>query len=390
MKLLTTLRYCLVHIAHDWLRTLLTIISVATIICVYLLSGGLIKYFRDLGKSILTFPNSLLLVMSTNAVFPPDSHITLADLDFYEHTIEDQFDSGTVTGLIPMIYRMVYLEGDAIMVTGVAYQDLIEIARLELVEGSWPDSPIEVLVNPEFSAITNKKIGDSFPVYGTDMTITGMVVSPLWRNAMVVLDYRQAAELYGLEDFFQIGVIELTTGIDPIAVHRAVGSIQENANCCNIYLHDHYRELMQNAFIGAAALSGVIQATTLLLITFGAFNGAAMAMAEHRREIILLRVNGFSNKRVQMFLFLRTLIIMLIAFLLGCIIAGAISYIKTKMEIYSLSGVRILMQFDWKDVLTSLVLTVVLTALGAYISSRDKDPLKLGHNLKSSFQGKVG
>jgi len=390
MKLLTTLRFCLTHIAHDWLRSLLTIISVAAIICVYLLSGGLIKDLRDLGKSILNFPNSLLLVMSTNSVFPSDSHITLADLDFYEHTIEDQFDSGTVRGLIPMIYRVVYLDGVVINVTGVAYQDLIEIARLELIEGSWPESPTEVLVNAEFSAITNKKIGDSFLVYGTDMTIRGMVDSPLWRNAVVVMEYRQAAELYGLEDFFQIGVIELTAGIDPIAIHRSIGSIQENANCCNIYLHDHYNQLMQIAFKGAAAISGVIQATTLLLITFGAFNGAAMAMAEHQREIILLRVNGFSNKRVKLFLYLRTLIIMLIAFLLGCIIAGAISFIKMRFDTNSLAGVRIMMQFDWRDVLTSLALTVILTAFGAYISSRNNDPLKQGRDLKASFQGKVG
>ena len=390
MKLLTTLRFCLTHIAHDWLRSLLTIISVAAIICVYLLSGGLIRDLRELGRSIMSFPNSLLLVMSTNSVFPSDSHITMNNLDFYATSIGDLYGRETVIGLIPMIYRMVYLDGDAIMVTGVAYQDLIDIARLELVEGNWPDSATEVLVNKEFSAITNKVVGDSFPVYGTNMTISGISVSPLWRNATVVLDYHQASELYGLENFFQIGVIQLATGTDAIQVHRSLGSIQENANCCNIYLHDHYNQLMQNAFKGLAALSGVIQATTLLLITFGAFNGAAMAMAEHQREIIILRVNGFSNKKVRLFLYLRTLLVILIAFLLGWIAAGLISYFKMRMDIYSLSGVRILMQFDWRDVLTSLALTVILTALGAYISSRNNDPLKQGRDLKASFQGKVG
>lgn len=390
MKFFTAIRYCIIHIAHDWLRTLLTIISVAAIISVYLLSGGLIKNLDKLGDSYMTFPNSLLLAMSTNAVFMSDSYITMDDLDYYAALINDQYGKGTVKELIPMIYRTLYLDGNSIMVTGVNYKDLIDITRLSLIEGTWPINQSELLVNQEFISITGYKIGDTFPLYGADMTIAGIAISPLWRNAMVVLSYDQAFALYDTQDSFQLGVIQLTDDADPILIHKSIGSIQEDANCCNLYLHDHFNLLILSAFKGIGALSHVLQVLAFILITFGAYNAAAMTLAEHRLEIILLRVLGFSNKAVYFILFLRTLIVMLISFLIGWGIAILFGNTVTQANEYSFSGVPIVMDIGWKEVLISLCIIFLLTLLGTYISSHNRDALKQGGNFKAFFQGKVG
>ncbi len=390
MKFFTAIRYCIIHIAHDWLRTLLTVIGVAAIVCVYLLSGGLVKDLVKLGNSYLSFPNSLLIAMSTNAVFISDSNITMDDLDYYAGVIDNQYGTGTVEELIPMIYRMVYLDGNSIQVTGVNYKDLIDMTRLNLFEGNWPEDPLELLVNQEFISITGLKIGDSFPMYGTEMTIAGIVVSPLWRNAMVVLSYDQAFALYDTQDHFQLGVIQLTDSADPILIHKLIGSIQEDENCCNLYLHDHFNLLIMNAFKGINALSRVLQVQTILLITFGAYNAASMTMAEHRLELILLRVIGFSNKAVNFILFMRTLIVMLFSFLIGWGSAILLGNLLTHANGYSFSGAPIVMDIGWKDVLMSLAMIVFLTLLGAFFSSHNRDALEQGRNLKASFQGKVG
>jgi hypothetical protein len=390
MKLLTTLRYCLVQIAHDWLRNLLTIISIAALVCVYLMCCGLIKDLDRLSDSTLSFPSTLLLLMTTNSVFPSDSHLFPDDLNFYVDTIKQEFGEDVVEKQIQMIYSQVYLDGDALMVTGVDHQDLIEIAQLELVEGSWPTMPYEILINKEFRSITGRDIGDVIKVYGTDFFVTGISSSPLWRNAAVILTYEQAVALYGKQDGFQIGVIQLAKGIDPFIIHDVVKSVERNASCCSIFLHDHFNAVMQNAFKGFQQVSSVAQVVSLMLITFGAYNASALAMAEHRRLLILLRVVGFSDEIVKFFLFLCTLMVMLIAYLLGLITAFVIILIKTQVDIYSFFGIRILMDFDWRDILLSLSLMILLTAFGVLISFHKHDPLRQGHDLKTSFQGRVG
>jgi len=62
MKLLTALRYLWIHIRNDWLRSLLSMLSVAALVCVYLMSSGMINDLQRLGRSLLRFPESLLLV----------------------------------------------------------------------------------------------------------------------------------------------------------------------------------------------------------------------------------------------------------------------------------------------------------------------------------------
>ncbi|MCJ7696140.1 MAG: hypothetical protein MUO40_12065 [Anaerolineaceae bacterium] len=386
---MTSIRFFITHIIHDWLRSLLTIISVAAIVCVYLLNGGLIKDIDQLGKLTLSFPESLLLVTSINSVFPSDSHITLGDMDFYSSIINKQFGDNTVTKMIPMIHRQIYLDGNVIMVSGATYEDLAQIAKLKLVMGSWPQNNSEVLVNLEFSSITGKEIGDSILVYGNDLTISGLTDSPLWRNATVVLSYSQAVDIYASSGEFQIGVIQIASNANPIKIHDFLKTTYKSDNCCNLFLYDHYNVLAQNGFKSFQSLTGIFQVLMLLLITFGAYNAAAMVIAEHNREIILLRIIGFSGMQVKLILFIRTYLVMLGAFLFGWFSALIISTLKTRFEVLTISGTRILMNFSWSYVFAGLGLITLCTIVGVQFSIFNGDPLKHNQGLRAATQGRV-
>jgi len=126
-----------------------------------------------------------------------------------------------------------------------------------------------------------------------------------------------------------------------------------------------------------------------LLITFGAYNAAAMVIAEHHREIILLRIIGFSGGQVNLILLLRTYLVMLGAFLFGWISALIISTLKTRAEIFTVSGTRILMNFSWSNVVIGLGLITLCTIIGVQFSIYNRDPLKQNRDLRAAIQGRV-
>lgn len=389
MKAIAALRYLFVHIWHDWVRSLLSIISVAALVCVFLLSSGMINDMQRLGRSLLTFPESLLLVFSRNAVFPPDSHLNLDGLLFYRDRIEEFFGEGAVEEVIPFFYRVIRVDGHAVVTSGVKFSLLDSITRLNLIEGSWPGNDNEVLANLDFVSLANRSIGEQVNVYGTDLTISGLIDSGLWQNAVLIMDYDQAMAIYGVEDDFQIGGLQLASWVDPIKVHDGMQSIYKDDNCCFVYLHDHYYAISQNAFRGFISLYSVIQLISIFLITFGAYNATALVLAEHNREILLSRVIGFSGRQMAWILLTRTYIVMLMSFLVGWGAASMISILEFRHQPYSISGVIITQKIFLSDVLIAFGWISLCTLLGVLFSLLGNDPLSKETQIRGLSKGRA-
>lgn len=389
MKILTSCRYLFAHILRDWLRSLLSIFSVAAIICVYLMSSGMINDLQRLGRSLLRFPESLLLVFSRNAIFPEDSFLDLEGLMFYKERIEEAFGEGAVEEVVPFLYKNIRVNGHVVTTPGADYQILKKITRFQLIEGAWPKDDREVIVNQDFVTVLNMGIGDRVNVYGTDLTISGLMDSGIWQNTIVLLDFEQAMAIYNLEDDFQIGGLQLAPWVDPIKAHDAVQSVYKDELCCYVYLHDHYYAITQNAFQGLISLYSVVQVISILLITFGAYNATALVLAEHNREILLTRVIGFSNSQLSWILFARTYLVMIIAFMLGWLGAFVITSLEFSLNPYSMSGVLFTLKFTLFDVLVSFGWMSLCTLLGVLFSALWNDPLKKGSMIRGLSKGRA-
>ena len=133
----------------------------------------------------------------------------------------------------------------------------------------------------------------------------------------------------------------------------------------------------------------MVQAIGLLLITFGAYNAAALALAEHQREIIISRVIGFSGRQMAGLLLLRTYLVMSMAFLLGWLAAALITHVSFTLNPFSMSGVMIMLKFTAADVLAAFAWTSLCTVLGVIVSSLRYDPLKKGSQLRSLSKGRA-
>ena len=389
MKLLTALRYLWIHIRNDWLRSLLSMLSVAALVCVYLMSSGMINDLQRLGRSLLRFPESLLLVFSRNAVFPPDSHVDNAELAFYKDKITETFGDDAVVETLSFFYRVVRISEHSVITAGADYKALDKLAKLELIEGSWPTDFGQALVNQDFVALTGIGLGEQVRIYGSDLVISGIINSGLWQNALVLFNYEQAMHFYQLEDDFQIGGLMLANGLDPTRVQQSLQGLYVNELCCHVYLHDHYYALTQNAFQGFISVYGVVQLIGLLLITFGAYNAAALALAEHQREIIMSRVIGFSGRQMTWLLLLRTYLVVYMAFLLGWLAAAIITRMSFYLNPFSMSGVMITLTFDAKDVLAAFGWMSLCTLFGVLFASLRYDPLKKGTQLRSLSKGRA-
>ncbi len=389
MKLLTALRYLWIHIRNDWLRSLLSMLSVAALVCVYLMSSGMINDLQRLGRSLLRFPESLLLVFSRNAVFPPDSHVDNAELAFYKDKITETFGDDAVVETLSFFYRVVRISEHSVITAGADYKALDKLAKLELIEGSWPTDFGQALVNQDFVALTGIGLGEQVRIYGSDLVISGIINSGLWQNALVLLNYEQAMHIYQLEDDFQIGGLMLANGLDPTRVQQSLQGLYVNELCCHVYLHDHYYALTQNAFQGFISVYGVVQLIGLLLITFGAYNAAALALAEHQREIIMSRVIGFSGRQMTWLLLLRTYLVVYMAFFLGWLAAAIITRMSFYLNPFSMSGVMITLTFDAKDVLAAFGWMNLCTLFGVLFASLRYDPLKKGTQLRSLSKGRA-
>lgn len=371
----TALRYLFKHILHDWTRSLLTIISVASIVCVYLMSRGLVSDIEQISQSTLNFPESLLLVMTQNSVFPSDSHLDQEDLQYYRSKIETQFGQNAIVDTIPMFYRINYVNGTAVNIAGADLDRLIEIARLEVVQGSLPQSLSEVLINQEYASLINSKIGDPVVVYGTTLTVSGIAESRLWRSALIILASEQVKQIYAIDDDFQVGLIELREGVNPVSVHSALSDQYKDDICCNIYLHDHYNVVSRNALQGFSVVSDIVQVIGFIIISFIAYNATALLLAEHQHETYLVRILGFSSWKLSVLLFFRTYILMLISLGLGLILGAVVPVLSVGKLRLALSGIRIGLTYSVVDVQLALVLLSVCTVVAVAISLVRNDPL---------------
>ena len=88
MKLLYIMRFLINHIFRDWLRSILTILSLSIIAFIFFLSSALISDMGNFGNGLIDVPQTLIF-MSRNAMLPTDSHITVYSFDTYQTAVRE-------------------------------------------------------------------------------------------------------------------------------------------------------------------------------------------------------------------------------------------------------------------------------------------------------------
>jgi len=389
MKLLYVLRFLINHIFRDWLRSILTILSLSMIAFIFFLSSALISDMGNFGNGLIDVPQTLIF-MSRNAMMPSDSQITIAAFDSYQKTVRSQFGEQSIKQSYTKIFRQLHYDGRSISLSTLTQDEMQDDSDFFLLEGSWPNKEQEIVVTKAFNTITEKSIGDTMTIYGSEFLISGIVSSEKWTAAVIFMPVTQAEKLYQTQGVFQLGFIQLNNTVDANLVQQFLETNLNEGDCCSVYQDDHFVALYRDAVKGIRFLARILQLIVLFLIAFGSYNASALVLNEHEREIALLHVVGFSTKVINGILMIRLWILLFISYFVGYV--SALIYSKWYLSNLRLaiSGNLIRLQITWNSFLLGAGLIFLFAVIGVWFSLRHQYTNNINTSLQKVFTGRVG
>lgn len=394
MKLLYMMQFLVNHIVRDWLRSILTILSLSIIAFIFFLSSALISDMGNFGNELIDVPQTLIL-MSKNAMMPSDSRITMQSFAAYQTAVTSQFGAQAITQSYTKIFRQLHYDGRSISLSTLTQDEMQDDSGFYLVEGSWPIKNQQIVVTKAFNTITGKSIGDSISIYGSDFSISGVINAEKWSAAVIFMPESQAEDLYQTQGIFQLGFIQLSNTIDANLVQQYLETdlLKTDLNegdCCSVYQDDHFVALYRDAVKGIRFLARILQTIVLFLVAFGSYNASALVINEHEREIALLGVVGFSTKVINGILLVRLWILLFISYLIGYVCAWIYSKWYLSNLRLAISGNLIRLEITWNNFLLGAGLIFLFAVFGVWFSVRHQNVKNIHTSLQKVFTGRVG
>jgi putative ABC transport system permease protein len=259
-----------------------------------------------------------------------------------------------------------------------------------LLEGSWPNKEREIVVTKAFNTITEKSIGDTMTIYGSEFLISGIASSEKWTAAVIFMPVTQAENLYQTQGVFQLGFIQLNNTVDANLVQQFLETNLNEGDCCSVYQDDHFVALYRDAVKGIRFLARILQLIVLFLIAFGSYNASALVLNEHEREIALLHVVGFSTKVINGILMIRLWILLFISYFIGYVCALIYSKWYLSNLRLAISGNLIRLEITWNSFLLGAGLIFLFAVIGVWFSLRHQYTKNINTSLQKVFSGRVG
>jgi len=354
--------FTLRDLIHDRWRSLLTILSLAVVICGYLLLSSLSQAFTGAGR--LAQGNNNLVILSAGVIDPMDSLLDDQVLPAARASSPDQ-----ILRAYPTLFRHMTIAGRLMQVRSVPLEEMPSSLGLILVQGSWPTGGQQIVVSEEIARAASWNTGSKVTIYGRDFEVTGLVRTSASNTGAIWMTYEQGQQLFGTRHGFQAGYLVLAPSADPKKVLASLQSDPRFSGSYSFYLEntisDSYHQLNHNL----VTLSGIMAAVSLLAISFGIYNSTSLSLTERSHEISLLRVMGFTQGRLRTFLVVRTLLLTLSAYWLGWVVlAVCFTFLKSNAPLGS-SEAPLRLTLTASASVLGLGLAAVFSFLGVWLVS---------------------
>jgi ABC-type antimicrobial peptide transport system permease subunit len=347
---------------HDGWRSLLTIISLAVVVVSYLLLAALSQAYLTFGNQTQISTN--LMIIDANALDPMESYLPESVLQAAAQIAPTQ-----ILATFPSLFRHLDIQGHILQIRAVPLEDLQNRLSLTLLKGSWPVGVQQMVVTDGLIQVTSWKIGTIANIYGKDFQVTGIVRSGGSQFASVWMTYAEGLSLFGSANGFQIGYVQLTPSVDAEKVRAMLQSDPRINAHAAVYLEtslaNRYNQVNQNLL----NLSLVQAAISLLAITFGTFNATRLSLTERGHEILLLHILGFTQTKLRLFLFARSLFLTLAAYLVGWSIAWAFITYQGLHAPISIQAAPLILSLPASSSLLGLFLSISFAFLGVWLTT---------------------
>ncbi len=345
---------------HDRWRSLLSIISLAVIVIGYLLLASLAQALVILTRQAQVTNN--LLIVAANTIDPQDSSL---DEGVLNTALE--IAPGQIRHAFPILFRHLTIEGRIMQVRAVPVEEMPKALALTLVQGRWPDGPREVVVSEGAAQLASWKTGSTVNIYGTDFLVAGLVNSPENAFGSLWMTYSEGQQLFGSSRGYQVGYLSLVPSANPDSVRLRLLADPRISAGTSVYLENVFTNDYNQSNTNLLVLSGLMVLVSLLALTFGIYNATSLSLTERSHEIGLLRLVGFTLSRLRGFLFVRALVLTLMAYGLGWLVS--MIFIDDQSLHASVDLIFLSLRLTLLSSLSGLGLAVIFAFLGVWLTS---------------------
>ena len=358
-------RFAAQDLWHDWGRSLLSISTLAAVVVAFLILSALSQAFRVYGVEARgQFTN--LMVMSSDALDPMDSSLGTEVLQAVK-----QVEGEAVERIDPALFRHLRIEERVMQVRAVPLEDMATVNRLSLIQGKWPEGDDELIASEGAIQITHWSLGRIVIVYGTSFHLVGIVSASGSRYASVWMTLHAGEKLFGTSRGYQLILMQLKPDSNAEEVRAAVEARVRLLGRYSVYLENQVTDRYYQSTASIRRLNLVEIIIALLAMTFGSYNATSLTLVERNRELAVLRVLGFSPEKLRGFLFVRTMLQTLTAFLIGLAIALLYVHNRQATNPILIQAQSMQLSLPGWSIALGFVLAGCFSALGVWLPTRN-------------------
>ena len=299
----------------------LGVVSIVALYQVSLVIGhSLEKKLTAFGSNIVVNPSTEKLSVSYGGFHMGDMLLDIEEMRESETTaaIKSIPLKDRISVVAPKLVGMAEVDGQAIGVVGVRWQDELGIKSYWAPDGAFPEKNDQVLLGSRVAAALGLKAGDKISLFDADFTVSGVLYETgSDDDSVILMGIEPLQQLLNQTD--EVSFVEVAALCSGCPIEDIVAEIQQNLPTVSVIaLQNVVNQRMSSIrFVQKLALT----ISLVILVTASAMVGLSMlsAVNERRRDIGILRSLGYTKSRVFM-------IFCLEAALIG-VLAGSIGYL---------------------------------------------------------------
>jgi ABC-type antimicrobial peptide transport system permease subunit len=360
--MLTSGYFIFKDLLYDRWRSLLTVSGIAVTVLAYLLLSAFAQAFLVFNaRSPVT---SNLVVVASDVIDPMESSLDESVLQTAQQIAPEQ-----ILQAFPTLFRHMNIQDQIMQIRAVPLEQMPAALALTLVQGNWPVGAQEVVVSEGVARIAAWKVGSIANIYGTNFRVVGLVRSGENNSGAVWMTYSAGQRLFGMRRGFQVGYLRLKPSADPDSVRALLQADPRISAQTTVYLENALSSSYYQVNHNLLTLNSIMGLVALLAITFGSYNATNLSLTERGHEIGLLRMVGFTQAKLRVFLLARTLVLTLASYGLGWIMAILFINYHGAHTTMGISAAPLVLNLTPFASLLGLALAIVFSSLGVWLTS---------------------
>jgi len=304
------------------ITTVVSLISVTR-----MMNEDISKKLDEFGANILIIPRSDDLALSYGGMsiggVAVDSQ-TLKGSDIPKiRQIEVRENISTVS---PKLIGVVEIEGKKVPLMGVHFQEEERLKKWWKIHGAPPKSPTEVLLGNEVAVRLFKSTGDTLPINGKAMRISGVLDETGSQDDFLIF-----GDLNFVQETMKkpgvLSLIEVSAFCNSCPIEEIVRQISRELPHAKVTAIKQTLQTKMEALDHFKKFSVGISIIVLLIGSLIVFTNMMASVNERKREIGIFRAIGFRKSHVVRIIFLEALIVGLAAGVMGYLLGMAASQI---------------------------------------------------------------